>query len=285
MDVVRIKKGQNPFMVWVKGRLSLKQKNSVNVAIVGETGSGKTYTAIKLCQEVDPEFSEKRIVFSVEEVVKILDAKESGLKRGSAILLEETGVSAGSRDALTNTNKTLSYIYQTIRVKGYFLVLTLPNFMFLDKQVRELQHVLMETQGINKVKHFCMVKPLFISVSQTTGQMYKKYLNYAGGGQKGKLKSLSVGLARPELITAYEERKDIYLDELRIKMEEKLKSKEEKAEEKANAPAYTEAEITKYENIKGMRESGDTWNVIATEMGAKTGTVRKWFSTFNTNLV
>lgn len=272
-------------MKWATARLSEKEKNSVNIAIVGETGTGKTYTGLKLCQSIDPEFNEERIAFSVEEVVKLLDAKTSGLKRGSAILLEETGVSAGSRDALTTTNKTLSYIYQTIRVKGYFLVLTLPNFMFLDKQVRELQHVLMETQSINYNKKLCIVKPLFINVNQTTGHMYKKYLNYAGGGMAGKLKRLSVGLARVDLIKSYEDRKDIYLNELRLKMEEKLKTKEEKKKEKANAPVYSEAEITKYNNIKDMREQGNTWPVIATQLGAKATNIRVWFSTFNPKLV
>ena len=285
MNIIKIKQNESPFMKWVKGRLSEKEKNSVNIAIVGETGSGKTYAALKLCQEIDSEFNDTRIVFSVEEVVKLLDANNSGLHRGSAVLLEETGVSAGSRDALTNTNKTLSYIYQTIRVKGYFLVLTLPNFTFLDKQVRELQHVLIETQSINYREKLCVLKPLFINVNQTTGQMYKKYLNYNLCGRIGKLKTLSVGLARKDLIKSYELRKDIYLNELRIKMEEKLITKEEKKKQKENAPAYSEAEITKYHNIKDMREQGNTWPVIATQLGTKSDNIRKWFSTFNINLV
>jgi len=65
---------EDPLTRYVKRRLYEYNKNWLAI-ICGETGSGKSYSALKIAETVDPTFSPERIVFSSEQFVRLLGKK------------------------------------------------------------------------------------------------------------------------------------------------------------------------------------------------------------------
>lgn len=122
---------------YIKSRVD-KNQNYV-LLFVGQTGTGKSYAAMSLAEEVDPNFNINRIVFSAEEFINILNQDEE-LVRGSVIMWDEAGVGMPAREWYSISNKVISYVVQTFRVRGYILIMTTPSLKYIDSQIRSLFH-------------------------------------------------------------------------------------------------------------------------------------------------
>ena len=55
---------------WVKRRI--KQNRNLIGIFVGDTGSGKSLSSISLAEQIDPDFSVERIVFTVQELITLV---------------------------------------------------------------------------------------------------------------------------------------------------------------------------------------------------------------------
>ena len=122
---------------YIKSRVD-KNQNYI-LLFVGQTGTGKSYSAMSLGEEIDPDFNIKRIVFSAEEFIDILNNDDT-LVRGSVIMWDEAGVGMPAREWYSVSNKVISYIVQTFRVRGYILIMTTPSLSYIDSQIRSLFH-------------------------------------------------------------------------------------------------------------------------------------------------
>jgi len=81
--------GKGTLSGFIHARIA-KNKNFLAV-FLGPTGSGKTYSALRFAETLDPEFGIDRVAFSTIEFMKILLYDES-IKSGSVIVWDETGV-------------------------------------------------------------------------------------------------------------------------------------------------------------------------------------------------
>jgi hypothetical protein len=61
------------------------------------------------------------------------------------ILWDEAGVGMPAREWYSVSNKVISYVVQTFRVKGYVLIMTTPSLKYIDTQIRGLFHGVAET--------------------------------------------------------------------------------------------------------------------------------------------
>lgn len=127
---------------YIKSRVD-KNQNFV-MLFVGQTGTGKSYAAMSLGEEVDPGFGIERVVFSADEFISSLNSDES-LVKGSVIMWDEAGVGMPAREWYSLSNKVISYVVQTFRVKGYILIMTTPSLKYIDSQIRSLFHGIAET--------------------------------------------------------------------------------------------------------------------------------------------
>ena len=127
---------------YIKSRVA-KNQNFV-MLYVGQTGTGKSYAAMSLAEELDPEFDISRIVFSADEFIDVLN-NDDILTRGSVIIWDEAGVGMPAREWYSISNKVISYVVQTFRVKGYVLIMTTPSLKYIDSQIRALFHGIAET--------------------------------------------------------------------------------------------------------------------------------------------
>jgi ABC-type dipeptide/oligopeptide/nickel transport system ATPase component len=213
----------------IKKRLQNLNRNWLAV-IVGETGSGKSFLALKLGQLIDPEFNITKVVFSPSEFMKLIT---SGiLRKGDCIVWDEAGVSVPAREWYSISNKSINYIAQTFRHDNLAVIFTVPNFDYIDSQLRKLFHTYIETQHINRVKKLCRVKWLNISYDGRTKKLYMKYPRVNIRGVDYKIKKVGIGLPTQELQDDYEKKKRKFTDKLKRSVEGNIKMAEELQEKK-----------------------------------------------------
>jgi len=184
-------------------------------AIVGATGTGKSYTALHLAEVIDPEFTITRVVFTTEEFMKLLNS--GTLKRGSCIVWDEAGTGINTRDWYTISNKTLSLVVQTFRNMNIALIMTVPSFAFLDSQIRALFHGYIQTCGVDRNKNEVVVKYYELSQNPMTGKIYMKFpREKLDNGRIAVITTLAIAKPSTPLIDAYETKKIQFTKTLNI---------------------------------------------------------------------
>lgn len=214
----------NGWPSYIKKRIG-ENKNFI-AFIGGPTGSGKTYSGLKICEMLDEKFNEDRIVFSGLELMQLLN--NGNLKSGSCILFEEAGVAMSNRNWYSSLNKMLNYLMQTFRHRNIVLIFTSPYMDFIDAGTRKLIHAELMTDGIDYDKKTCRLKPMLIQYNSRYNKYYYKYLKMITSEGLVKIKRWSVGLATPELINAYEVKKRQFTDRLNEDILKQLSGKKTK---------------------------------------------------------
>ncbi len=193
-------------------RKRIRQNKNLILAILGDTGSGKSYAAVSLAEEIDPTFNADRIVFSVRDFMALLNSGK--LKKGNVIILDEAGTSAamGSREWYSITNKVMNYVLQTFRKDNIIVIFTTPDNTFLDKQVRSLLHMILVTEKIDFKKEMCYVKIFCIQNNPLYKEPYKKKPRIKIPGQPiFKLNYFGIKKPSKELTKQYEVKKNLFL--------------------------------------------------------------------------
>lgn len=126
--------------------------------MVGGTGSGKSYAAIRLALEVS-----KRVAkikggvpsdyfnasknMSVIDIMKFFDVLDNAQK-WNTVILDDAGIGVNSRKFMDTINITVNNITQTYRTLNLFTVLTVPEMYFIDKILRSLTDFYCEMEGM-----------------------------------------------------------------------------------------------------------------------------------------
>jgi ABC-type dipeptide/oligopeptide/nickel transport system ATPase component len=192
----------------------VERNNSMSILITGATGSGKSYSALSLLEEIDSTFNIDRVVFTTEDLLKLVTS--GSVPRGGAILYDEVGIGGNSRRFMSQTNQALNYLFQSVRsYNNPVICLTTPHAGFVDSAVRKLMHAHFESLGVDSRLKKCRVKPLLQQVSQRDGTLYRKYLRVrTSDGRLLPLKRMGFSLPSLALRTAYEAKKRAYQDVL-----------------------------------------------------------------------
>jgi hypothetical protein len=220
MSLIKTQEG-GYFPAYIKRRISLN-KNFI-CCVSGGTGSGKSYSSLKLAELLDPNFDIRNVCFTPKEFVDLIDGQIKPLKKGAVLVWDEMQVSMSNLDYQGMQSKLINYILQTFRYQNFCLIVTTPHFSFINSQSRKLFHCRMETLSINKNTKTCKLKPLLLQTNQKKGDIYEKYLRVKIPGKNIiPLTRINVVLASAELIKAYENKKDEFNKRLRSQVREEL---------------------------------------------------------------
>ena len=217
---------------YIKSRVD-KNQNFV-MLFVGQTGTGKSYAAMSLGEHLDPGFDIGRIVFSAEEFIYILN-NDGSLVKGSVIMWDEAGVGMPAREWYSLSNKVISYVVQTFRVKGYILIMTTPSMKYIDSQIRSLFHGLGQTIDPSMCDgNFGWAKYMHLEHDPREGKTFMRYpVIYDEYGRQVKIKGPTPGsgnvlFPKPseELTEDYEAKKKDFTDSLIASASEMMGGKE-----------------------------------------------------------
>jgi hypothetical protein len=180
------------FTSWVHSRLG-KRKNFL-IAIVGQTGSGKSYAAMKLGETFDfnQDFDINHVIFSIDEFYQAMTT----MRNNCFIVFDEAGLGFSHREYQTQINKMLAMVFQTFRYKFLNVIFTMPKLGFLDYVGRSLLH------GVIRM------------TDQGEGVIYRVQPNYLGSEiYTPKLGIAKFGLPSKALTEAYEAKKVSFLNQ------------------------------------------------------------------------
>lgn len=229
-DLVHQKKGTNPYVGYITRRI--RQNKNFLACFTGGTGSGKSYSAIRLGELVSKEmgvsFDESNIVFEPSEFMRLMNS--GNLRKGSVIILDEAGVVINARKWMTTVNMMINYVTQTFRHRNYVTIFCVPDFSFIDKAIRKLFHSYLETVALDLQKGVCWCKPFLLQNNQRTGDTYYKYLRYQPpGGAVTKLERVGFSMADSGLLKVYEDKKRAFTDKLNQNIQSTLEKEEQQA--------------------------------------------------------
>ncbi len=135
---------------WIRNRI---RKNRNLIALfIGDTGSGKSLSSIRLAERVDPNFNVDRIVFTVDDFLALVN---SGLPPGSVIVFDDAGLGINARLWQEMSARVFGMLTQGFRYKQILTFITVPDETFIERQSRKLVHIRFEAtdvQGLMKMK-------------------------------------------------------------------------------------------------------------------------------------
>jgi ABC-type dipeptide/oligopeptide/nickel transport system ATPase component len=203
-----------PVIVRVRERLGSENRNWMAL-IIGETGSGKSYTAMSLAQEIDPSFPEdaRRVYFSVTQLVN--DIRDNKVTKGMVVILDETGVTFSNRKWWSQENRNFGFLLQAIRHRCFAIIFCLPSMSMMDKQGRQLAHALIQTERINYREKYVLVRWKEVSWNDFENRLFYRFPRVVDHfGVIRKQKQMRVYLPTKALIEAYEIKKREFTDKL-----------------------------------------------------------------------
>lgn len=217
----------------IRNRMIHQNKNWLAV-VCGETGSGKSYSALTIADYISPRgiTVKRNVVFNPKQLLELINKPER-LKKGDIIVFDEAGVGMSSRDWYSVQNKLLGMVLQTFRNMNVGLIMTVPNLSFVDVQARKLLHAYFETYTIDYKREIAFLKVYDIQHNSRLDKTYYKHPVFSNQhGRKSKTKLLGVPKLRADLLKEYEEVKTAFTLELNRKALEEIipKPKVSKAE-------------------------------------------------------
>jgi hypothetical protein len=181
----------NWFVKWARDRMG--SKRNFLIAIVGETGSGKSYMGLRIGEVLDPngDFDVSHVVFTADEFFDCLGR----LKNNCFIMFDEAGVSFSHREFMSMVNKMLGFVFQTFRYKFINVIFTLPSLGYMDYVGRGLLH--------------CVIR----MIDRGKGVVYRVQKDMLGRRiYYPKIGVLEAGLPSKRLIDDYEVKKAKIMD-------------------------------------------------------------------------
>jgi len=207
---------------YIRGQLN-KSRNFCTLC-VGRVGTGKSYSAMRFAETLDPDFNVDKVVFKIEDLLEMVH--DESIPAGSVIVFDEGGIAISNRNHYMNKfNKAMAMLLQTWRHRNIILFVTVPDISFVDAGIRKLFDATMESQEVIKSRKVVQVKWKFTQLNNQSGKLYYK-------NAKLKSKILRIEIKKPsiKLIHAYEKKKKEFTTELYKNLQAELKP-EEKEEE------------------------------------------------------
>lgn len=250
----------NPYLRQIWNRVHRDKKNFIMV-ITGGVGEGKSYTALKLAELLDPTFNIDKVCFTPKEFIRAID----NVKRtGEVLIMDEIGVALSSRKWNTLSNALTNDIIQTFRYKRIISFFVVPDFSFIDVQARKLVQVYSKVKrDPNEPAELWIYN---LDYDRRVGKAYYSHPLINNNGMTIKLQTLIMnGLPSKSLTAVYEEK--------HIKQKETMRKKNLKTLEMLDRD-LVDSQDSIYDKVDEIIENKDKylnkwgridWHLVAAE--------------------
>jgi len=192
-----------------------KENQHFMAAIVGREGSGKSYTALRIAELVDPSFNADRVMFEPKAFLeKLQEWKATGETQGKMVVADEAGVGLGVRTWYDKDQVLFNQVLQVIRDENMGVLFTLPRLNELDSQARGRLHAYLEMAELDAGN---WAKVRWLNWNPTRDErddVYRQYPEMDIDGYPTSVTRLLFGPPSQSLADAYTDRKDTFQDEL-----------------------------------------------------------------------
>ena len=281
MDQEKPKEKKEPILIqYIKDRVMNRNKNFL-MLFVGATGSGKSYSALRLAEELDPTFDINRVCFKAKDFMNtinnLVERSEKGeIIKGKVVMWDEFGVEHNAREFMTISNRVINYFFQTSRHLNLIVIMTVPLLSFIDSSTRKLSHGVAEMQGINSHDKTASVKVKMLQTNVLDGKEYVKYLRYRKNNRGYVLQRLIFQLPTKQLREDYEKKKKEFTTQLNKEIMNKLLKSDEKNNRQVKALTQTQERVAQLLSQHSAEEVADKLGITLTSVyGHKTNIEKK----------
>lgn len=187
----------------IRSRILYQNKNAL-ILMAGETGSGKSVSALAIAHDIDPSLNlenlEDRIAKSAEEFL----VKTSAMSKGQAIIWDEAGIGLSSAEWWERANILVNYVLQTFRHENIVVIFTAPSMKDLDSKARTRFHYFAQPMGIDFKDQICKLKLRRWEHNPEMGKTYSKRLTKKHDKIKLTLEYLEIPIIPAEIMDKYE---------------------------------------------------------------------------------
>jgi len=202
---------KSPMASYVKRRLNVYNAN-FNAVFVGQTGSGKSWAAIRFAEKIDENFNVKKIIFSIKDFLEMINKKQ--INKGDVLIFDEAGVGVNSKMWYSTINKVCSTTFQTIRNRNFGTLFTSPFASYIDKSIRKLFHCLFLSERILRSQNksvFKVLNPTY-NIYKDKEEFYP--YNFVINNQEFRVSKMKFGKPSRKIIRDYEKKKEAFQNEL-----------------------------------------------------------------------
>jgi hypothetical protein len=175
--------------------------------ILGREGSGKSHTALRIAEAIDPTFTAERALFSPEPLLETLRDDEH--KPGDVFVSDEAGVQLGNRTWQEKGQILVNQALQLIRNENLGLIFTLPRLSELDSQTQGRLHgyyqITKKVDGSHVKGRWRWLAPDRVDI---TGDIFHKKPKVQVGYEQVPVNTVSFTPPSSEIVDPYEERKE-----------------------------------------------------------------------------
>lgn len=196
------------FLKLIYNRTHFYKKNFL-MAITGETGAGKSYTALTMAEKLDPRFTIDSVCFSAKEFLKkVQDIKYNG----QVLIFDDAGaMGIGNRKWYTETNILTNYVIQTFRYKHGIVFFCVPDFSLIDVGTRKM----IQCMGlVTRIGNVAKLRPYSIVADRKRGDLYYMYYRFNNGHGVEILREVPLSMPSTKLRKQYEEKHKIEKEKL-----------------------------------------------------------------------
>jgi len=217
-NLIMHKQGEQSFVRWIKKRID----NNLNFMAIfeGETGSSKSWSALSIAYDIDPEFkSGEQVGFSFRDVMRIINRfnnKDDILskRKYKVLLFDEAQTDLSNREWQSKIHKLFNYLITTFRHQNIILLFTSPYADFIDSASMKLLHAKFEVKGWSSKTQKALIRPKLLQYNSKLKKFYEHSLFVIKDKRTKKLVHWFVTKPPKHLIIPYEEMKSKFTQEL-----------------------------------------------------------------------
>lgn len=207
-------------LVWDLFQKRLAENRNLVILFTGKVGGGKSYGSLSVADYLTPDlkvgYDLNSMVYSIEDFIQQVKT----LPPGEVIIMDEAGITAGSRDTMTRESKALSKVIQSVRYLKHCSIFSLPNINFLDKNIRLMIDIVFEHVEQQKQGEFTPYRPELTDDGKDV-----QLIPYTIGNTV--IRSVYFPLPRPSLIRDYEVKRRAHNMTQLNELQDSLKPKSE----------------------------------------------------------
>lgn len=215
-------------------------------AIVGREGSGKSGTALTICETVDPGFHAERVFFDPADLMEWADKDER--QPGDAAIVDEAGVGLGSRSWYDKDQILLNQALQTARDDNLVIIFTLPRLSELDSQTRGRLHSFIECVELEEGVAVTVKWKNLVPSRDEQDYLLKPFPRLKVNNRVRRITRVQIGPPSGELWETYNEHKANFKSELYQETIASLRGEDPDAEEE-KTPSEIADEIARSGNL------------------------------------